>query len=225
MKMRIAADEGRRLDALHDLAILDTPPEPAFERIAHLAARLFEVPIALVSLVDEDRQWFKCCIGLDATETPREVSFCVHAILSDEVMVVPDATRDDRFTNNPHVTGPPFIRFYAGAPLTTRAGHNLGTLCIIDTEPRTLSPDDADMLRDLAATVVDLIEYRAAGTSARAETEELRRRRAEIARSAALIELVHDVAVAANETSVPTVALQTTLDRVCRFSRASVAHA
>lgn len=152
-KPPIPANESCRLAALHELKILDTPPEERFERITRLARRLFNVPIALVSLVDADRQWFKARAGLAATETPRSVSFCGHAILEDGVMVVPDAMSDVRFGDNPLVVGEPGIRFYAGCPLKTRDGHALGTLCIIDTIPRELSAEDTEMLKDLAGTV------------------------------------------------------------------------
>jgi diguanylate cyclase (GGDEF)-like protein len=142
--------EATRLDTLRSLNILDTCPEERFDRLTRLAKRLFGVPIALVSLVDADRQWFKSCIGLSATETPREISFCGHAILEDEIFLVPDATLDERFHDNPLVLDEPRIRFYAGCPLTVPNGSKLGTLCLIDVEPRTLGPDDLHLLRDLA---------------------------------------------------------------------------
>lgn len=154
-------DEARRLGALYSFEILDTDAEPAFDRIAGTAARIFDAPIALVSLVDEDRQWFKACVGLQDQETSRDVSFCSRALVSDEVMVVPDATQDPRFAANPMVTGSPHIRFYAGAPLVTRDGYRLGTLCVIDTAPRPgLDPDERRILMEMAALVVDLLEMR-----------------------------------------------------------------
>ncbi|PSF05106.1 histidine kinase [Marinobacter fuscus] len=143
-------EEQQRLSALDALKLLDTPPEERFDRITRLAARMFDVPIALVSLVDKDRQWFKSCYGLGARETGRDISFCGHAILGKKTFVVPDALADACFADNPLVTGEPHIRFYAGAPLQDRAGFRVGTLCIIDKRPRTLSPDDLDNLRDLA---------------------------------------------------------------------------
>ncbi|RYZ78061.1 MAG: GAF domain-containing protein, partial [Proteobacteria bacterium] len=134
-------DEDVRLHILREYQILDTSPEIAFERLTSLAARIFKVPIALISLVDADRQWFKSCFGMDVRQTDRQLSFCAHAILSDEVMVVPDAATDPRFSNNALVTGPPHIRFYAGAPLKTSEGQNLGSLCVIDTKPREFSAE------------------------------------------------------------------------------------
>jgi PAS domain S-box-containing protein len=145
------ANEGERLVDLRRLCILDTAAEERFDRITRLAARVLDVPIALVSLVDADRQWFKSRVGLDATETPRDVSFCGHAILGSEIFVVPDALADERFADNPLVTQPPAIRFYAGHPLIGLAGHPIGTLCIIDTHPRQLSATDLQTLKDLAA--------------------------------------------------------------------------
>ncbi len=143
-------DEATRIDTLRALNILDTSPEERFDRLTRLAKRLFGVPIALVSLVDEDRQWFKSCQGLDATETPREISFCGHAILQDDVLLVPDAAADQRFHDNPLVSSDPNIRFYAGCPLRVPNGSKLGTLCLIDREPREFSQDDIALLRDLA---------------------------------------------------------------------------
>lgn len=155
-------DETERLAALHRLDLLDTAPEPAFERITRLAADLFNVPIALVSLVDADRQWFKSCIGITARETPRDQSFCAQAIQQPhKVMVIPDAAADPRFASNALVTGGPRIRFYAGAPLLGPDGYALGTLCIIDTCPRPpLSPDEARRLVDLAEIVSEQITVR-----------------------------------------------------------------
>lgn len=142
-------DEATRLDTLRALNILDTSPEERFDRLTRLAKRLFGVPMALVSLVDEDRQWFKSCQGLDASETPRDISFCGHAILGDDIFLIPDAALDERFHDNPLVTGEPHIRFYAGCPLRVPNGSKLGTLCIIDREPRELDEDDQALLRDL----------------------------------------------------------------------------
>jgi diguanylate cyclase (GGDEF)-like protein len=144
------ADEATRIDTLRSLNILDTSPEERFDRLTRLAKRLFGVPIALVSLVDESRQWFKSCQGLSASETSRDISFCGHAILGEDTFLVPDATRDERFHDNPLVTDDPHIRFYAGCPLTVPNGSKLGTLCVIDREPREFSEDDLDLLRDLA---------------------------------------------------------------------------
>lgn|GEM_PF-507292 len=150
--------EGERLEALRSYAILDTEAEPSFDRITSLVARILDVPIALVSLVDDERQWFKSCIGLDGRESPREVSFCAHAILQNGVLVIPDAREDPRFAENPNVTGAPFVRAYAGAPLHTPEGSSLGTLCAIDVRPRKFTPDQLATLSDLAAVVVDEME-------------------------------------------------------------------
>ena len=156
-------EEDERLEALHRYRVLDTPPEPAFDRIVALAARLFEVPIALVSFVDRDRQWFKSAVGLAARETERAVAFCAHAILGEGLMVVADASQDARFARNPLVAGPLGVRFYAAAPLRSPDGHNIGTLSVIDTVPRgPLTPAESRTLEDLAATVVDELELRLA---------------------------------------------------------------
>lgn len=146
------ADEATRIDTLRALNILDTSSEERFDRLTRLAKRLFGVPIALISLVDADRQWFKSCLGLESRETPREVSFCGHAILQNDIFVIPDAILDSRFSDNPLVTGAPHIRFYAGCPLTVPNGSKLGTLCIIDREPREFGAEDKALLRDLART-------------------------------------------------------------------------
>ena len=143
-------DEEARLNALRSLNVLDTPSEERFDRLTRLAKRMFDVPIALVSLVDENRQWFKSCIGLNVSETPRDISFCGHAILGNEIFIIPDATEDERFSDNPLVLNEPYIRFYAGCPLRYLDGSMLGTLCIIDTQPRVLNREDLDALKDLA---------------------------------------------------------------------------
>jgi diguanylate cyclase (GGDEF)-like protein len=144
------ADEATRIDTLRALNILDTAPEERFDRLTRLARRLFGVPIALVSLVDEQRQWFKSSQGLQAPETPRDISFCGHAILGEDVFMVPNAALDVRFHDNPLVVDNPNIRFYAGCPLKVANGSKLGTLCLIDREPRNFSEDDLALLRDLA---------------------------------------------------------------------------
>jgi diguanylate cyclase (GGDEF)-like protein len=147
------ANEACRLAALHELNILDSPPEERFDRITRLARRLFHVPIALVSLVDADRQWFKSHAGIEATETPRAISFCGHVILRSDPMIVPDAALDVRFSDNPLVVEEPRIRFYAGCPLITLDGFAMGTLCIVDRAPRELGGEDIDTLKDLAGAV------------------------------------------------------------------------
>jgi diguanylate cyclase (GGDEF)-like protein len=143
-------NEATRIETLRALNILDSSPEERFDRLTRLAKRLFNVPIALVSLVDENRQWFKSCQGLAASETPRDISFCGHAILGDDVFLIPDAAQDNRFFDNPLVTEEPHIRFYAGCPLVVGDGNKLGTLCLIDREPRRLDEEDLALLRDLA---------------------------------------------------------------------------
>jgi len=147
-------DEHQRLSALEATQLLDTPPEERFDRVTRIASRLFSVPIALVSLVDKDRQWFKSSYGLGAKETARDISFCGHAILGSDALVVENARNDERFFDNPLVTGEPNIQFYAGAPLEDRSGNRLGTLCLIDRQPRQFSEADKQNLRDLA----DMIE-------------------------------------------------------------------
>lgn len=143
-------NESLRLSSLRAMSILDSPPEDRFDRLTRLAARIFQVPISVCSLVDEKRQWFKSSCGLDTSETPREISFCGHAILHEELFVVEDASKDLRFADNPLVAGEPHIRFYAGAPLRLLNGVSLGTLCIIDHKPREFSDDQLKSLEDLA---------------------------------------------------------------------------
>ncbi len=146
-------DESRRLQVLHSLNILDTPPDERFDRITRLAARLFRVPIALFTLVDANRQWFKSSIGLDVPETARDISFCTYAIEHEEVMVIPDATINPTFKNNPLVLQDPHIRFYAGCPVHADTGSRLGTLCLIDREPREFSRHDEAVLRHAAQMI------------------------------------------------------------------------
>jgi GAF domain-containing protein len=153
-------DERERLAALLGYEILDTQPERAFDDLARLAGAVSETPIALVSLVDETRQWFKARLGLAAEETPRELAFCAHAILEDRVLVVEDAAADPRFADNALVTGEPGIRFYAGAPLRTPSGHQIGTICAIDRRPRELDENQLAALQALARLVVDELELR-----------------------------------------------------------------
>lgn len=156
-------DEARRLQALQDLELLDSLPEQAFDDLAELAKAICQVPIALVSLIDVDRQWFKACVGLDASQTPRDEAFCAHAILTpDELMVVPNAELDPRFATNPLVLHAPYIRFYAGAPIISPSGHPLGTLCVIDQTPRDLSAEQYSALQALARQVGVLLGLREA---------------------------------------------------------------
>lgn len=139
MKPPIPNNEAARLEALRQYRVLDSAPEDSYDTITELASFICESPIALISLVDADRQWFKSRVGLAATETPRDFSFCAHAIVRGSLLVVEDATADARFADNPLVTEDPRIRFYAGAPLITPEGHGLGSLCVIDRKPQKLS--------------------------------------------------------------------------------------
>lgn len=150
-KPDIPHDEQARLETLRSLNILDTLPEENFNRLTRIAKKLFGVPIALVSLVDENRQWFKSCIGVSVSETSRDISFCGHAILGNDLFIIPNAIEDARFVDNPLVVNDPNIRFYAGCPLSTPDGHKLGTLCIIDQKPRCLGKEDLEALVDLAS--------------------------------------------------------------------------
>ncbi len=152
------ASEAERLTALYRLAILDTEREERFDRLTRIAAAAFEVPIALVSLVDTDRQWFKSACGADITETPRDMSFCAHAIVERSIMVIPDALLDPRFADNPIVVNDPRVRFYAGCPLVLHSGACVGTLCLIDTRPRQLDEAGIRLLKDLAGLVLEELQ-------------------------------------------------------------------
>jgi GAF domain-containing protein len=152
--------DAERLQALHALLILDTPPEERFDRIVRFAADEFGVPMALISLVDSQRQWFKARLGLAACETSREVSFCGHAILAPEVFVVEDTLADPRFADNPLVTGDPHLRFYAGAPLALPSGHLAGTLCVLDTAPRVFDTVDRAILAGLGEIAAEELARR-----------------------------------------------------------------
>ncbi len=156
----LSPNEDARIQALHNLGILDTSPETAFDTLTKIAAEVFATPIALVSLVDSSRQWFKSSVGLDATETPRDVAFCSHAILQSNVFVVENALEDPRFAGNPLVNADPNIRFYAGAPLIDSAGNALGTLCVIDRSARRFDEPDRRILASLAEQVVAHLELR-----------------------------------------------------------------
>lgn len=160
MRAQTPTQEATRLEVLRQYRILDTPSESSYDDITALAAYICDVPIALISLVDCDRQWFKSKVGLEVNETSRDVSFCAHAILERETMVVHDALRDERFVDNHLVTCAPGIRFYAGVPLVTPSGQAIGTLCVIDRQPRELSETQQRTLEALARQVVTQIELR-----------------------------------------------------------------
>ncbi len=157
----LPVDEAARLKDLESYGILDTLPEQAYDDIVRLASSICGAPMGFISLVDRDRQWFKATVGLDVAETPRDISFCAHALFGrDEIMTVPDARADSRFADNPLVTGEPYIRFYAGAPLLTPQNHVLGTLCVADRVPRGLSEAQQDALAALSRQVVTQLELR-----------------------------------------------------------------
>jgi CheY-like chemotaxis protein len=166
-EMLVPANEIARLAALRGYRILDTPPESVFDDLARLASLICECPMAMVSLVDKDRQWFKSKVGTELQETSRDVAFCAHAILQPKVLVVPDATKDERFRSNMLVTCEPKLRFYAGAPLVNAKGEALGTVCVVDTRPRQLSPAQLECLTILARIAVDQLESRAARRSSK----------------------------------------------------------
>ncbi len=167
-------NESARLHVLRQCAILDSPPEAVFDRITGMAARLLAAPIALISLVDHERQWFKSCHGVELQETFRAGSMCGVAVLGDAVLEIADARADPRFADSPLVTGPPHIRFYAGAPLTTD-GHNVGALCVIDRTPRSLSPEQRFLLLDLARIVAELVRLHSLSLDLRNEIAERER--------------------------------------------------
>jgi GAF domain-containing protein len=155
-------NEPFRLAALHALPLLDTAAETDFDAVVQIGRTLFNIPTCLVTMVDAERQWFKARSGLDATETPRSVSFCGHAILQEDVFVILDASRDERFHDNPLVTGPPFIRFYAGAPILLPSGYTIGTVCILGPEPRAdFSSTERTQLTNLAQLALTAITVRA----------------------------------------------------------------
>ena len=190
MKPPPIPNEKQRLSVLWQYQVLDTVPEEVFDDLTELAARICEAPIAMITLVDDSRQWFKSKVGVTVKETSRDISFCGHAIAQTELFIVPDATKDQRFATNPLVTSEPKIRFYAGAPLITPDGYPLGTLCVIDKVARELRPDQKNALRVLARHVMTQLELRRRShqlTDAHKEKdrvqEELKSVKAELARA------------------------------------------
>ena len=180
-------NEKARVEALHKYKILDTDPEKAFDDLTILAAHICQTPVALISLIDSERQWFKSKVGIDVTETPREVSFCAVAIQQPNLFIVPDATKDPRFSANPFVVSDPKVRFYAGAPFTSSDGHPLGTLCVVDVVPRELTPSQENALLALSRQVQAQFELRKNLKDLRAALEE--RDRAEAERDRTIVDL------------------------------------
>ncbi|MFN3429296.1 MAG: GAF domain-containing protein [Candidatus Sericytochromatia bacterium] len=217
---RTPHNESERLAALHSLRILDTPHEERFDRITRLARRVFDVPITLVSLVDVNRQWFKSCQGIDVSETPRDVSFCAHAILEPAPLVIPDAQSDPRFAGNPFVTGDAHIRFYAGHPLKSPEGYPVGTLCVIDTQPRTFGPEDLAVLADLAA----IVEQEIGAVELAEALRERERIEAALRQQTVLTDLLQAIASAANEAGTVEAGVQVCLDRICMLTGWPVGH-
>jgi GAF domain-containing protein len=153
-------DDASRVAALEKYAILDTDPEQTFDDLTHLASFICKTPMAMVSIVDEKRQWFKSRVGIPDSETPRDIAFCSRTIQQSDLFIVPDALEDDRFRNNPLVISEPHIRFYAGAPLINEDGYALGTLCVVDRSPRKLEPEQKDALKALSRLVLAQLELR-----------------------------------------------------------------
>ncbi len=153
-------DDASRVAAVEKYAILDTDPEQTFDDLTHLASFICKTPMAMVSIVDEKRQWFKSRVGIIDSETPRDIAFCSRAIQQSDLFIVPDALADDRFRNNPLVLSEPHIRFYAGAPLINEDGYALGTLCVVDCLPRELEPEQKDALKALSRLVLAQLELR-----------------------------------------------------------------
>lgn len=183
MKAPLPKNEAKRLKVLWQYDVLDTVPEEVFDDLTDLAAHICDAPIALISLIDEDRQWFKSRVGISAKQTSRDISFCAHAILQNGLFVVSDATKDPRFKKNPLVTGPQKIRFYAGVPLRSPDGYALGTLCVIDKKPRQLRPEQKRAMLVLARHVETQLELRRHAKELAEARQNGDRQRAELARA------------------------------------------
>lgn len=162
MTAPVPANEKARLEALHRYRVLDTEPERAFDDVTKLASYICGTPMALVTLLDKDRQWFKSKVGIESSETSRDIAFCAHTLYQGKLMIVENAVEDERFKANPYVTGDPHVRFYAGAPLLTSEGHGLGSLCVLDRKPRQLDPGQIAALEALSRTIVTTLELRRA---------------------------------------------------------------
>ncbi|HKO54951.1 MAG TPA: GAF domain-containing protein [Thermoanaerobaculia bacterium] len=160
LKPPVPPDEDKRMEALFAYKVLDTPPEAVYDDIAHVAAGVCDTPVALITLVDGSRNWFKARVGVEVEESPRDLSFCGHAILREEIFEVVDASMDERFADNPLVESAPHIRYYAGAPLITPDGYKLGTICAIDVRPRRLSDAQRDTLSALSRLVMRQLDRR-----------------------------------------------------------------
>lgn len=203
----LPANEVQRLSALYDYNILDTLPEKEFDDITRIASQICQTPISLVSIIDEGRQWFKSAQGIEAGETPRELAFCAHAILNpSEIFEISDSQHDDRFFDNPYVTGEPYVSFYAGIPLVTDSGHALGTLCVIDNKPKHLTDEQKKTLQALANQVVALLELRYKSEMLRKREIELMEANAELERFAYVA--AHDLKSPCNQITALSTLLQ-----------------